>query len=338
MKLEQQLRERIRMQGKARSTYETYWHWCERFLRFSRDHYAQWMHPSKLDERDVERWLSYLANHEHVSENTQNVALQSVCYLYRELLKRPLEGVAAIRAKRPSRIREILDQSELLAVFDQLDGPALLAALLMYGCGLRIGDAANLRIKDLSFERRQIQVMESKGNKQRYVGFPEILHEKTRQQVEIVRKMHAYDVREKLNGVSLPNAYGRKCPSAHLSFAWYYLFSAPDYSRCPDTGKLYRHHRDKGHLARTIKQASQRAGIDKRITSHSLRHSWATHSNEGGVDIRTLQVLLGHSDIRTTEIYVHANQDRATASKSPLETLLANPSLAQRQSQRRRMA
>jgi integron integrase len=267
--------------------------------------------------------LSSLANgKDWVSKGTQNLALQSVCYLYREIVKQPLEGVNALRSKRPDNVREVVDQSELAAMFRELRGVGLLAAQMMYGCGLRIGELVKIRIKDLSFERCQIHIHSGKGDKSRYVPFPKVLHDTVRTQIESMRVLHADDVRQGLSGVSLPDGYGRKSPSAHLQFAWWYLFASDNYSRCPRSGRMLRHHRDKSHIRRLIKDAVGRAGIDKRITSHCLRHSWATHSNEMGVDIRTLQVLLGHSDIRTTEIYVHANKDKATASRNPLEEML----------------
>jgi len=315
---------RIRATGRSEATFSTYWHWCERYLRFVKEKTGAWKHPKECGRDEVEAWLSHLANSkEWVSKNTQNLALQSVCYLYREVLKQPLEGVNALRSSRPENVREVIDQSEIAKLFKALRGVELLAAQMMYGCGLRIGDVVNLRIKDISFERSQIHIHSGKGDKSRYVSFPQCLHELVRKQIASMRVLHTDDVRQGLNGVSLPDGYGRKCKSAHLDFAWWYLFASDNYSRCPRSEKLYRHHRDKSHIGRKIKEASKKAGIDKRVTSHCLRHSWATHSNEIGVDIRTIQVLLGHSDIRTTEIYVHANQHRATASLNPLQILNA---------------
>jgi len=323
--LKQQMLNRIRATGKSEATFKTYWHWCDKFIRFVKEQTGQWKHPKDCGRDEVEAWLSALANgKEWVSKNTQNLALQSVCYLFREIIKQPLVGVDALRAKRPDNVREVVDQSELVAMFGQLRGVGLLAAQMMYGCGLRIGDLVKIRIKDLSFERCQIHIHSGKGDKSRYVPFPKVLHDAVRTQVDSMLVLHGDDVRQGLSGVSLPDGYGRKCPSAHLQFAWWYLFASDNYSRCPRSGQLFRHHRDKSHIGRLIKEAVQRAGIDKRITSHCLRHSWATHSNEIGVDIRTLQVLLGHADIRTTEIYVHANKDRATASRNPLEELLVS--------------
>ena len=330
MKIKEQMLRRIRAQKKSDETFKTYWHWCERFLVFVRDRSGEWKHPKDCGRDEVEAWLSSLANSaEWVSANTQNVALQSVCYLYREVIGCPLEGVNALRAKSPQRERDVLDVSEVAALFSEMRGVELLAAQLIYAAGLRIGDVVNLRIKDLSFERKQILVRAGKGGKDRYCQFPEILHASTSQQIESMRVLHADDVRQCLNGVSLPDGWGRKSPSSHLEFGWWYLFASDNYSKCPRSGKMLRHHRDRSHLSRQIKSASKRAGVEKRITSHNLRHSFATHSVEQGMPIHVLQKLLGHTDIRTTEGYLHASREGVTAARSPMETLLANPELRQ---------
>jgi integron integrase len=320
---------RIRATGRSEETFKTYWYWCEKYIEFLRSKADQFRDPEITSRNKAECWLSSLANgKEWVSKNTQNLALQSICYLYREVLKQPLEGVNALRSKRPENVREVVDQSELVKLFAAMRGVELLAAQMMYGCsGLRIGDVVKIRIKDISFERKQIHIHSGKGDKSRYVAFPECLHDDVRRQIESMRVVYNDDMRQGLNGVSLPDGFGRKCKSAHKEFGWWYLFASDSYSKCPRSGALYRHHRDKSHIGRLIKDGVKRAGIDKRITSHCIRHSAATHANEMGVDIRTLQVLLGHADIRTTEIYVHANKDKATASKNPLEELLANPQL-----------
>jgi integron integrase len=324
--IKQQMLHRIRATGRSEETFKTYWLWCERYIAFLRQHAGEFRSPEVTSRDKAERWLSSMANgKEWVSKNTQNLALQSICYLYREVLKQPLEGVNALRSKRPENVREVVDQSELAKLFSAMRGVELLAAQMMYGCsGLRIGDVVKIRIKDISFERKQIHIHSGKGDKSRYVAFPECLHDNVMRQIESMRVVYNDDMRQGLNGVSLPDGFGRKCKSAHKEFGWWYLFASDNYSRCPRSGTLYRHHRDKSHIGRLIKDGVKRAGIDKRITSHCIRHSAATHANEMGVDIRTLQVLLGHADIRTTEIYVHANKDKATASKNPLESLLAN--------------
>lgn len=324
--LKEQMLNRIRATGLSDETFKTYWHWCSQYIEFLKQNATEFKHPEITSREKVERWLSSMANGKNwVSKNTQNLALQSVLYLYREILKQPIENVKALRAKRPENVPEVVDQSEILKLFNAMRGVEKLVAMMMYGCsGLRIGDAVKIRIKDLSFERKQIHIHSGKGDKSRRVAFPECLHDAVRKQIESMRVLWQDDVRKGLNGVSLPDAFGRKCSSAHLDFSWWYLFASDNYSRCPRTGILYRHHRDKSHLGRLIKEGVARAGIDKRITSHCLRHSAATHANELGVDIRTLQLLMGHSDVRTTEIYVHANQHKATASRNPLQQLMGH--------------
>jgi integron integrase len=324
MTLRTDMQRRIAMQGKSPKTFKTYWPWVESYLRWCRDHFGDWVHPKECGRAEVEAWLTWLANESHVAKGTQNVALQSVCYLYRELLGKPIQDVAAIRSKKPHMVRDVLDESEVLRLLQNMRGVNLLAAQLMYGCGLRIGDMIALRIKDISFERRQLTIKTAKGDKWRYTGFPEVLHESVAQQIASVQALHQRDECQNPNGVSLPGAYRRKSPSAARQLGWYWLFPSPNLSRDPH-GTLCRHHMHPSTVARAISTAARKAKIYKRVTSHILRHSYATHSHEQGVPLRILQELLGHNDIRTTEIYVHADQNKATAAKSPLETLLRHP-------------
>lgn len=324
MKLCEQMERKIKLQGKAKATFTTYWCWCENYFRHCRDHYQKWTHPAELGRDDIERWLTWLTADQHISKTSQNVALQSVLYLYREVLGIQIENVNAMRSKRPTHVRDVLDQSEVMALFEQMSGVELLAAQMMYGCGLRIGDLLSLRWKDVSFERKQLTVKDAKGDKWRYTSFPECLHDPMRRQLESVKVLWRHDQQDNPNGVSLPNALRRKAPSYANQLGWYFCFCSDNLSR-DDEGVLCRYHRDSSHIARCIKEASQRAGIIKRVTSHVLRHSFCTHSHESGVSLKTLQQLLGHNDIRTTEIYTHADKNAATASKSPLEQLLENP-------------
>jgi len=226
-----------------------------------------------------------------------------------------------LRAKRPDRIREVLDHSELVALFEKLHGPALLASRMMYASSFRIGEIGRIRIKDISFERKQIAIRGAKGEKDRVVGFPPILHDDVERQMESAKVLWRGDKADGLNGVSLPHAYGRKAGSAHLSWAWWYLLPADNYSRDPDSGRMLRHHRDMGHIARQIKEAAEAAEIPKHVTSHCLRHSFATHSIENGVPIHVVQKLMGHTDISTTETYLHVSKHGATAAESPLPKL-----------------
>lgn len=325
MNLKTQIFEKIRSQGKALSTAECYWYWMDRFLQFCAKNKIG---KETKAEDAVTRFLSHLANRENVAANTQNQAFSALCYVYGVVLNRPLKDVQALRAKRPSRVREIVDQSELVQLFSELTGPALLAARMMYASSFRIGEIGKLRIKDLCFERKQIVIHGAKGEKDRIVGFPTILHEPVRRQIESMRVLWESDRAEGLAGVSLPHAWGRKSPSSRMNFAWWYLFTADNYSKCPQSGMMLRHHRDMGHIARQIKEAAERSGCTKRITSHCLRHSFATHSLENGVPIHVLQKLMGHTDLSTTETYLHVTKDGITSAKSPLESLLGSATIA----------
>jgi integron integrase len=328
MKLEQQLRERIRSQGKADSTADAYWYWIERFRRFAKAKRGHWVGPADMGRRQVEIFLSSLANDGDVSANTQNQAFSALCYLYREIVEQPLENVSALRAKRPQTIRDVIDVSEVVRLFDELHGVAKLVSMLMYASSFRIGEVGRLRLKDISFERKQIAIRNSKGEKSRVVGFPDCLHVPVQRQIESMTVLWRHDVAQGMNGVSLPKAFGRKSPNAHKELAWFYLFAADNYSKCPASGRLLRHHIDMGHIGRQIKEEAIRAEITKRVTSHVLRHSFATHSLENGVPVHVVQALMGHDSLETTQGYLHVTKEGVTAAKSPLESLLANPQIA----------
>lgn len=326
--LETALREMIHAQGKADSTADCYWDWTEKFLRWVYSDRKQWVHPRELGRPEVERYLSWLANDRRISSTTQNQAFSALCYLYRWIIKVPIENCSALRSKITDGVREVVDESELRSLFAELAGIPLLCAHMMYGSNFRIGELGRLRMKDMSFERRQIIIRGAKGKKDRIVPFPELLHADVRRQIESMRVLWKHDCEDGLNGVSLPNAFGRKSPRAHNEFAWYYLFCADDYSKCPHTGHLYRHHRDMDNVGRQIKNAVTRAGLEKRITSHCLRHSYCTHSLENGVPIHVVSKLMGHSSIEITQTYAHVSKTGITAAKSPLESLLGSPKFA----------
>lgn len=318
MNLELQLRETIRAQGKSDNTAEVYWQWCRRYFDWCKQ---QGIGKSVKAELAVEKFLSMLANVEDVSPNTQNQAFSALCYLYRHVLTRPLEGVSALRAKRPEHIRCVLDETELVQLFEELKGVPLLCARMMYASSFRIGELANIRMQDVSFKRCQIIIRGGKGAKDRIVPFPAILHEDVRRQMDSMKVLWRSDVADRLNGVSLPHRFGKKSPRAHLEFAWYYLFCSDHYSKHPVDGHLYRHSADMGHVARQIKEAAIRCGFAKRVTSHCLRHSFATHSVENGVPIHVVQKIMGHVNIETTMGYLHISKKGATSYKTPLETL-----------------
>lgn len=316
---ERQIRERIKMQHKADSTADAYVHWFNRFLAYCK---ANGIGKETKAEQAAESFLSFLANRERVSANTQNQAFSSLCYVYREVLNRPLVDVSALRAKTPDRTRSVCDQSELKQIFEAMSGVNLLGCQMMYAAGLRSGELGGIRIKDVDFNRCQIHVWGAKGAKDRIVQFPKVLHAAVSRQIDSMRCLWKSDVAEKLNGVSLPDAWGRKSPSSRLDFAWYYLFCSEHYSQDPHSKNWYRHHRDSGGYAKALKAAVRQCGIPKRITPHCLRHSFATHSLEGGMPIHFLQELMGHNSIETTETYLHVSKDLATAQYSPIDGVL----------------
>lgn len=328
MDIEKMIREKIRSQGKAKGTADAYFGWVKRYLKFCE---ARGINKANSTaEVAAEKFLSMLANDSDVSANTQNQAFSALCYFYGEVLKRPLVNVSALRAKRPDRIRDIADQSEIVKMLEELTGVANLVAQMIYGCSFRIGEVGRLRIRDISKPRKQIMIRSAKGEKDRIVGYPTELHDAVDRQIESMRVLWKHDVADGMNGVSLPKAYGRKSRRSHLDFSWYYLLCADEVSKCPISGRLLRHHRHMGHIGTQIKEASLRAGIPKNITSHCLRHSHATHSLEQGVPLHYVQARMGHSDTETTKRYLHATVDGVTAAKSPLEQLLANPRTAKK--------
>lgn len=326
MKLKEQLFRKIKTQGKSPKTAETYWNYCEEYLLWLKRKNGDWVHPSKAGRCEIEDWLTYLANTKHISKNSQNTALQAVLYLYRELLGVSIQNVSAMRAKRPVHTREVMSVEDVAKLFENLSGVNLLAAQLMYGAGLRISDVASIRLKDISFERSQLSIKEGKGDKWRFTAFPSIIHAAVQRQIESVKVIWKHDQQNNPNGVSLPDAYRNKAPNAARELRWYWLFPGENLSRGHE-GVLCRHHRHQDHIAATIKAAADKAGIITRVTSHVLRHSYATHAHEQGVPVRTLMQLLGHESIETTEIYLHADKNGATAALSPLTYLLSTKNL-----------
>lgn len=321
MDLERELREVIARQHKADATADQYWYWCSRFIRFAKMKRGHWVHPKDMGKHQVEVFLRHLAVKEDVTANTQNVAFSALCYLYRHVIKKPLEDVSALRAKKGDRIRDVLDETEVVQLFKHLRGIDLLVAKLQYGTGMRIGEVGKLRIKDLDPKQGQIYVREAKGNKDRLVPFPKSACAIVQRQIESVEVLLRHDCQDGLNGVSLPHAWGRKSPSSRLDINWWYLFPADNYSISPSDGHLYRHHRHMGNVGRAISKAAKKAGIRKRITSHCLRHSFATHSLERGVPIHYVQQILGHESIETTERYLHCMKSAATSCTSPLDLI-----------------
>lgn len=311
----------MRRQGMARSTRQTYRTHLVSLLRWAKWKHDKWVHPKDLGKTGVERWLSDLANVKNVAPTTQNCALQAALYLFREVLKTPLTGVDALRAKRPQRLPVVLSVQEVQRILSCLSGRDLLMAKLLYGCGMRIGEAISLRLKDLDFDRRQITVRAAKGAKDRVVQMPRSLMDDLLHQVSQAKRLHEHDTRQKTCRVELPFRYDRKNPSAASSLGWYWLFPSHKLSRHPDEGWIGRFHINHSNFGRTLGIVAVKAGIYKPCSPHKLRHAFATHSHEAGMSLSALQALLGHADLRTTQLYLHASIDGATAETSPLDRL-----------------
>lgn len=320
-KLSEQLRAKCRMKNYSPNTAATYWHWCEQFLRFHRERSGQWIHPTTMGRVEVEQFLTHLAVKLHVAANTQNLALQSILFLYRELLAIELHGIDAMRAKKPKRIPTVLSRQEVADLFAQLTGQPKLIAQLCYGCGMRIGEAISLRVKDIDFGNSRIVIRGAKGHKDRVVQLPQCIEPLLREQVAAASRWNAIDLAEGCARVPLPDGFDRKFPAAASQVAWYWLFCSHVRSRCPETKRLGRYHIDESTFTRPLSVAVVRAKIRKRVTSHALRHSYATHLKNAGVDLREIQELLGHSDIRTTQIYLHVEEGGAAGVRSPLDSM-----------------
>jgi integron integrase len=310
----------------ARSTVECYQSWVKDFLRYCRSD-GRWRPPHELGAAEVERYLSHLASDRRVSASTQNQALCAVVFLYRHVLADELGPdhlgrFEAERARRPKRVPTVLSTTEverLLAAFAP-GSPARLMVELLYGTGLRLMECCSLRIRDLDFDRAQIIVRGGKGDKDRVVMLPSRCAGILAEQVRRVRDRHARDVKRGGGFVPLPDPLRKKCPYAEQDWRWQYVFPSSVLRR-DASGRGFRRHTDPSHLDRAIRDATRRAQLGKRVTAHTLRHSFATHLLEQGWGVRQVQTLLGHANLNTTMIYTHLTNAPAAAVTSPLDRL-----------------
>ena len=317
-KLDEQIRQACRVRHYSLATERSYVRWYKQFVRW-----AGLKHPATLGADRVQAWLSHLATERDVAASTQRQALAAILFLYRQVLGLQLPWLDnVVRAKQPVHLPRVLSQAEVRAVLQHLPRTrAGLAVALVYGTGMRRSDVLRLRVQDLDFDRRVITIRDGKGGKDRTTMLPACLEAGLRAQLAKRAQMHALDTMRGMVDVELPHALAQKYPNAPREWAWQWVFAADDYSTCPRTDAVRRHHLHEKTLNRTLSTAAKRAGITKHVTSHTLRHSFATHLLESGKDIRTIQQLLGHSDVSTTMIYTHVANVGAAGVRSPMDTL-----------------
>ncbi|WP_449371482.1 integron integrase [Thiomonas sp.] len=312
-----QVREAIRLRHFSLRTEQAYVHWIKRFILF---HHKR--HPREMGAAEVQAFLTWLAVEGQVSASTQGQALAALLFLYKQVLAVDLPWLdEVVRAKRPQRLPTVLTPDEVRRLLAQLEGTQALMGRLLYGTGMRLMECLRLRIKDVDLARREITIRQGKGDKDRRTMIPTSLLSDLSEQIARARRQWLRDRDAGLPGVQLPDALERKKPGEGQSFAWYWLFPAPELSLDPRSGIRRRHHAHEQGIQRAVKRGVLAAGITKPASTHTLRHSFATHLLESGQDIRTVQELLGHADVRTTMIYTHVLSPGPMGLVSPLDRL-----------------
>ncbi|MCW4205923.1 MAG: integron integrase [Candidatus Thiodiazotropha lotti] len=307
----------MRLPDYSINTEKSYLNWINRFLRFHNNR-----HPCDCTESDVASFLEHLALQRKVANATQSLALNAIVFLYARVLERPLGNIGPFSySKKPKRIPTVLSIKEINSLLMQTKGVNQLMLQLMYGTGMRVMECVRLRLLDLDFDYRNIIVRAGKGKKDRTVPMPDLLIPSLQAQVEQVQAQHKNDLKAGFGSVFLPDALSRKYPNADKELRWQYLFPASRIAQDPRTGVLRRHHLHQSAVQKMVKRAATATAIRKRVTSHTLRHSFATHLLEAGSDIRTVQQLLGHADVSTTMIYTHVIGRGGQGARSPLDRL-----------------
>lgn len=310
-----QVRGQIRLRHYSIRTEAVYLEWIRRFIRFHK-----YRHPQDMGAPEVEAFLSDLAVRRDVSASTQNQALSAILFLYKQVLQIELpwlEGV--IRAKRSQRLPVVLTREEVASVLAQLDGTLWLVSSLLYGSGMRLMEVLRLRVKDVEFSRLEILIRDGKGQKDRVTMLPSKLVAPLQLHLERVKQLHRQDLLEGYGKANLPHALARKYPNAAAEWGWQFVFPSINRSEDPRSGGIFRHHLHEKTIQRAIRNAVRRIGLHNPATPHTLRHCFATHLLESGQDIRTVQELLGHADVKTTQIYTHVLNRGGLAVLSPLD-------------------
>ncbi len=311
------VRDEVRLRHYSYRTEVQYVGWIRRFILFHDKR-----HPTQMGEKEVTAFLTHLASERGVAAATQAQALAALLFLYRHVLRLDLPWIDGyVRAKRPKRIPVVLDRAEIERLLAEMPDIHGLLASLLYGAGMRLTEGLNLRVKDLDLEKRTLFIRNGKGAKDRASVIPAKVQAALRAHLLQVRTQHDLAMAQGYGGVAMPDALERKYPLAHRDWAWQFVFPAPEPSRDPHSGRWRRHHLNPDTFQRHLKAALRRARIDRPASSHSLRHSFATHLLESGADIRTVQELLGHASVRTTQIYTHVLNRGGLAVRSPLDNL-----------------
>jgi integron integrase len=311
----EQARRVLRRKHYAYRTEQSYLAWIRRFI-----HFHGKRHPVHMGQAEIEAFLTHLALKEQVAAATQNQALNALLFLYRNVLNQPIDfPLTSVRARRPKLVPTVLSKGEVQRLLPCIEPPYQLIAKLLYGSGLRVSECVRVRVKDLDFEQRHLTVRDGKGAKDRITLLPDSLTLVLKEHLQRVRLIHQRDLRQGHGSVHLPYALVRKYPDAPRQWIWQYAFPSPHLSTDPRTGVTRRHHVSTSAVQKAVRRAVRLAGIEKRVTCHTLRHSFATHLLENGTDIRTVQDLLGHKDVKTTMIYTHALRRGPFAVRSPLD-------------------
>lgn len=311
------VRARLRLRHYSHRTERAYIGWIKRYLQ-----YHHMRHPREMGSTEVVEFLSDLAVRGQVSASTQNQAWAALLFLYREVLERELEGLdGAVRARRPLRLPVVLTREEVTSVLARLEGAQGLVAGLLYGSGLRLVECLSLRVQDVDPDRRQLVVREGKGARDRATVLPDSLRDPLARHIESARGRWEEDRRRGVPGVAMPYALARKYPQASTQWGWWWVFPAAGLSLDRRSGVRRRHHLHESGIQRAVRRAAVRAGVTKRVSPHTFRHSFATHLLEDGADIRTVQSLLGHRDLKTTMIYTHVLDRGPMGVRSPMDRL-----------------
>lgn len=319
-KLLDQVRNVLRTKHYSYRTEQTYIHWITRYIHFHKTPEGAYRHPRDLGANDVAAFLTHLAVVDNVAASTQNVAMQAVLFLYRQVLHIELTGIEALRAQKDKRLPVVLTKAEVQHILEHIPDPTFrLQAKLLYGAGLRLLECLRLRVKDIDFGQHCIIVRDTKGNQDRMTLLPEQLVPILQEHLRHVKALHEADLKAGYGAVYLPFALERKYPNANKEWGWQYVFPAAKLSADPRSGLTRRHHADDSNLQRAVRAAVKAAGIAKPASCHTFRHSFATHLLEAGYDIRTVQELLGHKDVKTTMIYTHVLNRGPKAVRSPLD-------------------